>query len=323
MDLIYTDANGTDLGVLSAYSLDLSFGATENDFTVTLDKNAVRLEAKAAVYIENTEYGGIVDGLTTNTASDEITYLGRTWHGMLNSKVIQPDSGENYLIVSGDANTILYAMVSRLGLSGLFVAAETASGVNISRYQFPRYCKGYDGIRAMLAKNGAKLKFEWDAEARAVRLSAVPLVDYSAEPVDSDEAKLNIERHETKVNHLICLGRGELADREVIHLYCDQAGQIGRTQFYTGLDEIVEIYENTAVESVEDLESGGLSRFTELRNSDKAEIDLQEGVGRAYDIGDIVGAKDVLTGIGVSAAVTQKIVRIKNGVISTEYKTGG
>ena len=323
MDLIYTDANRTDLGALSAYSLDMSFGASENDFTVMLDKNAVRLETKAAVYIESTEYGGLVDFLKTATASDKITYAGRTWHGILNSKVIQPDAGAAYLIVSGDANSILSVLVDRLGLSGLFVVAETASGVNISRYQFPRYCKGYDGIRAMLAKNGAKLKMEWDAEAKAVRLSAVPLVDYSAEPVDGDEANLNIERHETKVNHLICLGRGELADREVIHLYCDHAGQIGRTQFYTGVDEVVEIYENTAAESVEDLESGGLSRFAELRNNDKAEIDLQEGVGRAYDIGDIVGAKDVLTGIGVSAAVSQKIVRINNGVISTEYKTGG
>ena len=156
-----------------------------------------------------------------------------------------------------------------------------------------------------------------------MRLSSVPLVDYSAEPVDGDEANLNIERHETKVNHLICLGRGELADREVIHLYCNQAGQIGRTQFYTGVDEVVEIYENASAESVEDLESGGMSRFAELRNNDKAEIELQEGVGRAYDIGDIVGATDVITGISVSAAVNQKIVRINNGVINTEYKTGG
>ena len=323
MDLSYTDATRTDLGALLAYSLDLSFGASENDFTVTLDKSAIRLATKAVIYIESTEYGGIIDGLNANTDKAEITYTGRTWHGVLNSKVIQPDSGENYLIVSGDANTILSAMVARLGLSGLFVAAETESGVNISRYQFPRYCKGYDGIRAMLEKNGAKLKIEWDAEARAVRLSAVPLVDYSAEPVDSNEAPMAIERNEAKVNHLICLGQGELAEREVLHLYADQTGRVSYVQFYTGVEEVVEIYENTAAESLEELENGGRSRFAELRNTDKADIDLMEGIGRAYDIGDIVAAQDIESGVIVSAAVTQKIVRINNGVISTEYKTGG
>lgn len=322
MDLIYTDANRVDQGELLAYSFDLSFGAGENDFSLTFAKSATRLESKSAVYVENTEYGGLIDGLKSSTDSGEITYFGRTWHGILNSKVIQPDSGENYLIVSGNANAILKTLVSRLGLSGLFTVAETDSSVNISRYQFPRYCKGYDGIRGMLAKNGAKLKIEWNADDRSVRLSAVPIADHTQSPVDNDTASLSIERHDTKVNHLICLGRGELADREVIHLYADKSGQIGDVRFYTGVDEVVDIYENTAAESTEELREGGFSRFAELRNIDKAEMNLTETEAPLYDIGDIVGAEDIETGISLSATVTQKIVKINNGVITTEYKTG-
>ena len=34
MDLIYTNANGEDQGILSAYAFDLSFGASENDFEI-------------------------------------------------------------------------------------------------------------------------------------------------------------------------------------------------------------------------------------------------------------------------------------------------
>lgn len=323
MDLIYTDANRVDLGVIPAYAFDLSFGASENDFAITVGKGEAAIEPLSLAYIEGTEYGGMVDGMKTSTNSESITYTGRTWHGILNSKVLLPDMRETHLIVSGDANTVLAMLVSRMGLSGLFEADETDSGVIISGYQFPRFCKGYDGIRAMLAKHGAKLKIEWSADTKKVRLSAVPVVDYSADPVDGDMATLTVERHEAKVNHLICLGRGELTEREVLHLYADQNGEITEAQFYTGVDEVVDIYENTTVESSEELRSGGVARFEELRNIDKAEMDLVETDTPLYDIGDIVGATDIETGISISAPVTQKIVKIENGAIRTEYKTGG
>lgn len=317
MDLVYTNADRVDLGVLSKYSFDLSFGATENNYEMSIGIAAAVLDFNAFVYMEGTEYGGIVDIKKTHTNSDSITYEGRTWHGMMNSKVIEPDSGKDHLVVSGDANEILSALVARLGLSELFVVAEELSGINISNYKFHRYCKGYDGIREMLAANGAKLKIEW--KDRAVRLSAVPVVDYTATPIDGDEAVLSVEQHKTKVNHLICLGRGELSEREVIHLYADQYGNIGDTKYYTGLSEVSEVYENS---NSEDLRSDGIKRFKELRDNDKAEISPPEDDEPAYDIGDIVGATDVQSGVSASAAVSQKIIRINNGVVSTEYKTG-
>ena len=82
---------------------------------------------------------------------------------------------------------------------------------------------------------------------------------------------------------------------------------------------MADVYENT---NTEDLRSDGLKRFRELRDNDKAEMDLQESDSPLYDIGDIVGATDIETGVSVASAVTQKIVRINNGAISTEYKTG-
>lgn len=319
MDLIYTNANRADQGVLKSHAFDLSFGASENDFELALGANESMLEFGAFAYIEGTEYGGIVDAMKTSTNGETITYKGRTWHGILNSKVIESDTGESHLVVSGDANEILQLLIARLGLSDLFVAAENLSGVNISAYKFSRFCKAYDGITAMLAKNGAKLKIAW--KGRLVHLSAEPIADYTESPIDGDVAPLTVERHKNKVNHMICLGRGELAERETIHLYVDQFGRIGKVQHFNGLDEIVETYENSNVESIEELEEGGIARLTELRNNDTAEIDLPE-TERSYDIGDIVGAADVKSGVSVSAAVSQKIVKIKNGVVRTEYKTG-
>lgn len=317
MDLIYTDANRKDQGVLMAYALDLSFGADENDFEMTLGANEPAISDGSFAYIESTEYGGVIDGIKASTNGNTVTYKGRTWHGLLNSKVIEPDAGEAYLIVSGDANEILAMLIDRLGLTGLFVAVNELSGINIPKYQFHRYCKGYDGIRDMLSDNGAKLNIAW--VNRAVQLSAVPVADYTDSPADSDTASLNVEKHSKKVNHLICLGKGELTEREVIHLYADQLGNIGDVQYYFGLDEITETYENA---NSEDLRQDGISNFKTLRNNDKAEITLNDNKAIPYDVGDIVGAVEIRTGISVTAVVTQKIIRIKNGVISTEYKTG-
>ncbi len=321
MDLTYTNAKRVDQGVFLTYALDMSYGASENDFELMLGVDEAAVEFKSVVYVEGTEYGGMVDAIKASTDGETVTYTGRTWHGIINSKVIQPDSGADYLTVSGDANEVLSFLIARLGLSGLFVADEELSGVNISQYQFTRYCKAYDGIRAMLAANGAKLKILW--EDRSVHLSAEPIADYTDSPVDGDIATLTVELHDQKVNHLICLGKGELAEREVIHLYVDQFGRIGDVQYYTGLDEITETYEYTTAETTEELKSGGIEYLTELMNNDKAEIAIPETEGLSYDIGDVVGAFEMKSGIKAAAAVTQKIVKINNGVVSTEYQTGG
>ena len=322
MDLIFTNAKKVDQGVLLAYSLDLSFGedVNENDFELTIGSTETMLEDNSVIYIEGTEYGGIVDGMKSNTDSETLTHIGRTWHGILNSKVIQPDEGTDHLIVSGDANVVVAFLIARLGLSGLFVAAENLSGINIAGYKFSRFCKGYDGIRTMLAANGAKLKIRW--EKRSVVISAEPIADYTDSPVDGDVAPLTVERHGNKVNHLICLGRGELAEREVIHLYVDQFDRIGDYQAYTGLEEVMDVFDYSNAESLDDLRNGGISRLKELRDNDKIEVSINEGNDITYDICDIIAATDTKTGNTANATVIQKIVKINNGTISIEYKTG-
>lgn len=317
MDLIYTDSKRVDQGVLSAYAFDLSYGASENDFAMVIGMAEAMLDYGAFIYMEGTEYGGIVDAKKAITNSESITYMGRTWHGVLNSKIIEPDPGENYFTISGDANEVLALLIVRMGLSDLFTAKKEAAGIDIEEYQFRRYCYGYDGIADMFSHNGAKLKIVW--KNQTVELSAVPIVDYSKNPIDGDTTTLTVEQHEKKVNHLVCLGKGELSEREVIHLYVDQNGNIGDTQYYTGVDEVTDKYENS---NTEDLRSDGVKRFNELRDNDKAEITLPENGVLTYDIGDIVEASDVQTGVSATASVTQKIVRINNGAISTEYKTG-
>ena len=323
MDLTYTNAQGVDLGVLTAYELDLSYGADENEnnFEIMLGKFEPVLEDGAFIYIEGSEYGGIVGGMKSDTAHETRTSTGRTWHGVLESKVIQPDPGADYYTVNGEAHEVLRALIDRLGLSELFSVRSAASGVYIQPYQFARYIKAYRGIRAMLSQNGAKLKMLW-INGR-VELFAEPVVDYTTLPVDGDEAALSVERYGDKVNHLICLGSGDLAAREVLHLYVDQFDRIGKTQFYTGLAEVVDVYDYGNVESSEQLYTEGVKHFEAIRNRDSVTVTVDEGSGIEYDIGDIIGGTDNTTGNTAKATVVQKIVKINNGAVRVEYKTGG
>ena len=109
----------------------------------------------------------------------------------------------------------------------------------------------------------------------------------------------------------------------MIHLYVDQFGRIGTTQYYTDLEEIAELYDYPNVASEEELYENGIKQLEALRDNDKITVTAFEGSGLEYDIGDIIGGSDTTTGNTASAVVSQKIVTINNGVVSIKYKTSG
>ncbi len=154
-----------------------------------------------------------------------------------------------------------------------------------------------------------------------VELSALPLIDYSIdEQFDSDQVSLKIDKSFNSTNHLICLGKGELAQRQVIHLYADAEGNISTVQTITGINEIVDVYDYSSAESLDELEAGGIERLQEAQKcSVSMDFDAESTV---YDIGDIVGSKDIITGIEVTASITGKTITINKGKITIQYKVG-
>ena len=318
MDLIYTDKNKIDVGVMKDYSFDLAFGEDENNFQLSITSDNNVCEEDGLVYIEGTEYGGIIDAVEVYTAEKTINYKGRTWHGILNTKIIQPDSGAAYYTVSGDANTILGTLVTRLGLNGLFTASSASSGLTISSYSFKRYTGGYDGIVDMLQTVGAKLHIEW--LNGVVQLSAVAAVDYGEDDLSSDHIALHIQKTYNPVNHLICLGQGELAQRTVVHLYCDANGNISTTQTFTGMEEVANVFDFPNAESAEELQKEGKKKLKELNNSDEIEVSLDDAY--EFDVGDKITADDAITGITVSSRVLKKIVTIDKNQFLINYKVG-
>lgn len=319
MDLIYMNSSMQDIGVIKAYNFDLAFGSDENNFELKVGVNDHCCDAGYYVYIEGTEYGGIIDAVASDTAAEEVTYTGRTWHGILNSKVLCPDSGQDYLTLNGNANAVLGALISRMGLTSIFAASSDTSALTISSYKMERYITGYDGIKKMLKAVNGKLVMSYNGTK--VILLAVPIVDYTADGVfDSDILSFTAKKTSKKVNHLICLGKGELKDRTVIHLYADTSGNISQTQTQTGLDEYTAVYDNSNAESIEKLREAGSEQLAALQKQDDLSVSLSEGED-VFDVGDIVGAVDNVTGIEISVPISKKIISIQNDYLSAAYET--
>lgn len=321
MDLIYTNADWEDVGILKDYVFDLAFGSDENDFELNVSAGNHCCVNGCLVYIEGTEYGGIIDRISVATRDESLTYAGRTWHGVLASKIIQPASGEAYLTVSGEANAVIGSLIDRIGLSGLFAASSEDSGMTISEYSFDRYIDAYNGMKKMLKAVSGKLTFTFKTDK--VIVSALPIVDYSEdEQFNDDQVEMEVSRTYNTVNHLICLGKGNLEERQVVHLYLDEAGNISESQTFAGLEEIMDIYDCSNAESLEELEKGGKEKLAEhvlKKNSVQMDFSSEEKV---YDIGDIIGTMETITGIVAIEQINKKIVTIKKGTVNIEYKVG-
>ena len=226
IDIIYTDSVRVDVGILSEYRLDLAYGADENTFTLTMPLKSRELTYKSHIYQYNTDVGGIVDGIKIDTEKKQLIYTGRTWQGILAGKVVTPPAGQDYRLLTGTSQEVIDELIGLCGLRDLFVAGTDGSEetYDIVNYTI-RYGNLYTVLCDMLYETGCKLKIKavYDANNQLmVELYATPYVDYSQdEEWSSSQRDFISERKETTVNHLICLGSGNLRDRHVIHLFSD------------------------------------------------------------------------------------------------------
>lgn len=317
MDLIYTDKNRLDVAVLNGYELDFEIGE-ENDFQIcTHTKNNV-IDVGGYFYIENTEYGGRIDKIKVNTSENKLYFSGPTFYGILAKKIICPDVGQDYYTVTGNANEIIANLIERLGLSELFVASTELSGITFTNYKFDRYINCYSGLSKMLKTKSAKLTAKFLNQK--VVIGVAPISDYSNDEFSSDSTNFSIEQNKKPVNHLICLGKGDLAERTVIDLFIDNQGNVTETQYFTGLDEIAEVYDYSNVESEDELLKAGVEKLLDYQESDSIQITIESS---EKDVGDIVGGEEVITKLKVTGVITKKIVKIRNnGMPQFTYEVG-
>lgn len=388
MDLVYADEAKKDIGFLEPYSFDMAYGSDENDFECIVDINDHCLDKGFYIYSPYNEIGGIVDGIKVSSEKEQITYFGRSWHGVLENKIFSPPANNDYLYLSGEANSVLSYIVALFDLGDLFSVPETDSGIIIKRYQMERYIGGYSGIIKMLKENGAKLRLKW--EKGMIQMQAVPLIDYTAvDEIDSSQRNITVTQNYKACNHLICLGKGDLAQRAVIHLFTDEKGNIQpysksaapikdsdyildeSQKVLFNENEIVKTYDyssaeittnyvltttrpsdwnsnyknyytydgesykavsdtsapswkaNTYYSTVQDryavLVKNGKDKLKEYWSKNKCDFKFSDNDSE-YDINDIVGASESITGVKVKNNISKKIVKIKQNETTIEYE---
>lgn len=330
--VILADPNRKELGSIQNANVTVDLNGNRN-FSVQIARSnwIPELTFSYFVYIPGTEYGGIIGQVLTDTTLDYVELKGHSWRGRLAKKVIEPPAGQDYKKVSGELHAVMKELIEPAfggneGTDSIFYVPDTDTGVIVTNYQFDRYCTLLDGITKMLKSKGYKLQLTFRrnaGEPGKVFIEAVPIVDYSSEIELSKDCQLNYTMEDIRdgVNHLVVTGKGELQDRNVLHLYVQKNGSIGKTQYYTGLDEIAEVYENTSTET-DELEETSREKLQELMNKQTFKMDVA-ALGIDVNIGDIVGGRDYLTGMYMSKPVENITYAITNGVESKTYKLEG
>lgn len=315
MVIVVNDSALGDVRELSDFELDLAFGSDENALSLECDA-AYAPEEGQFVFIDGTEYGGVVDQASYEAgreATGSILCKGRTWHGILAGKRLLPDSGSGYLSVSGKAGEVLASLIERMGLSGLFSAAADDTAV---KFTFDRFMDGYSGLKAMAKANGRKVAMR--RKGGKVEISLPPVVDY-ANKVDSDLLDFTLTSVHRCVNHLVCAGTGELENRAVVHFYADETGNVSHTQTFFGVDEICALYDYSNADA-DKLEEEGKKKLKEYQTKGSVEVDAHDDID--VDVGDVISARDNAHGRTVSATVVKKIVQVSRGVATYSYEVG-
>lgn len=333
MEFTAVDSSGRELGIIqNIKQADIEIGDTNTFELVFLRDDWLSSDELSSMdyfCCYGHEIGGKIKKIKVLTEKGQVKASGYTWRGNLAKKIIEPPKGEAYLIVGGEANEILSSLIDD-EFDGMIVASKEVSEFTVKSYQFDRYCTILDGISSMLASVGAKIKLQYIPrkevggmmEKGYVEISAVPIIDHSGQVDFTAEGRIHMTAtdDQTGVNHLICLGKGELTERLVMHLYVDQNGSVGQTQYYAGIDEITETYDYSSVESYDELMTSGERKLNELKNKRSIEISPDDV---EVDIGDIVGGKEDITGIEMKTSIVRIIYKINtNGTLTKQYKVG-
>ncbi len=333
MDLIKTDQYGRPLGIVRGNSIDFEIGVDAsdsiNDFEIEIKRWEWddTLTYGARVFSPDTEYGGIVREISTDTSSNAIRAKGDTWRGMMMHKIIQPATGQDYATATGEINAIIKEKVEK-EFPGLFYGCDIDTGITVTSYQFERYCTLHDGLVKMLKSVGYRLDIRYlegdIGMSGYVRVQAVKINDFSQEYELSNDNNMDftMDNNQRGINHLICLGKGELKDRLVVHLYVDQNGTISQTKkYYEGVEEIAAAYDSSGSEK-EELIKNGIKEL-ESKKSKMSYNMTMKTLDKDVDLGDIVGGKDYLTGISMKKPISRKIWTIASGKEKIVYKLEG
>ena len=103
-------------------NIDVELSASKMDFQLTVPYSSWdgSITYDCRIYIPDTEFGGIVKEIESDTNNEVIYVRGYTWRGQMGKKVIEPPSGQDYKTISGELNACIASIVGN-SLGSLFL----------------------------------------------------------------------------------------------------------------------------------------------------------------------------------------------------------
>lgn len=326
--VIIADEYRNDLLALSdTAALDAELNDGDRDFRLTIyDDVDPGIQEGYTVYIPDSEIGGVITGMETDSSVKTTTFTGKCFRGMLSQKIIEPPSGADFKTVSGELNTVLTGLINN-EFSGILMASEESTGQNVS-FQFDRYCTLLDGINKMLDSVGYRLNIVYlNGESAAngyAEVSAVRVHDYSDEIELSQNYNLTFKYKKTAgYNHIIAAGKGDLKDRVIVHMYADANGTISAAKTFSGAEERTYFHDYPSADNAATLRESAIDKLKEIRSEESMEMKIERLQEINVNIGDIVGGRDYKTGKSMTAKVSNIIAKVAQGELTKEYKVGG
>lgn len=334
MELIHADASRAEIAVVRDM---LSFDA---EISIKPDANEaenswqLRLGADSwlqgpiihghSLYIDGTEWGGQVEKISHNTREGVITLSGCTWRGMMARKVICPPEGKAYLSfnskhVGKAVGSIVLPQLGEL----FYVAEDQADALITASFRFEPML---GGLQRLLSENGLGMDVRYRSAKRGVEISTRRLADY-ADSVDLSQDygmdMVTVSGSLAGYNHLIALGRGELTERTVIHLYRLRDGLITteRPAWADSLAERSLVFDYPNAETPEDLTKAAAGKLLEHMPMDSLELDASL-LDIPAQLGDTVGARDRVTGMAGKAPITGMVLKMSENGITIEKRVG-
>ena len=333
--LIHADSNRAEVGVItdfSAYDAQIHHNCDLADNTFSLEMSVGAWQADKImrgdfVYIDKSEFGGIVRSVTKNTTADTVTIKGALWRALLAMRIITPPAGQAYKVYENVELNEMIADVIGNDYVNLFQVPDTSTGATTS-FQF-RYQTKLAGLSKALLQAGYTLSCIYDATVQRVIVRARRCVDYSEYADISSDLGIGLSITSGRVddyNHCIALGTGELTERMVREIWMLN-GQIYTTRPAALLEADLRsmTFDYPNAESEDELLSAARDALLEYAAMSSAEIDLsqiQEDMNFDLQLDDTILTVDRDLNISATKSVSQRVLSIsaRGSTIRTEVE---
>lgn len=314
-ELIYADEDFREIKTVDFFEqFDSSIGdyKSDNDWMLELEegewiKNPIN--PGDYVYIENTEWGGPAERVRHSSDDSKVRVYGTNWRGLLKRRGVYPGKDQtHYTIEPCEANKLMAQFLGGWRRS-LFSVSDENSGIICSgsiRY------KPFDETMATLIGENAGLHLVFSHGQVDLSVRKTDDLSKVIELSDEYDASVISQKRRGEYNHIIALGRGEMADRDIVEMWMLDDGTVTENANLDIPDEhelSTYIYDYSAVETLGELRAAAKKKLLEFSPTGSMEITLSSD-DTALELMDRVAVRDCVTGLESMLRVEEKRLHI-------------